>query len=131
MACFVKKNWTIKLKSYQNENLEKIYHILLLTCIFLIKCYWSCYNLLLSIDTLLVSSEIISTIFKMYEIRHQHCKFCDWIKISKRFINEYQGHCDVIQKLIHAEKWVLVTVRINLARNWKRALFRLTTDKNL
>ena len=50
---------------------------------------------------------------------------------QKYFMNEYQQHCDVIQKLNHMEKRVLATVRFNLAGNWKRALFRLTTDKNL
>ena len=33
---------------------------------------------------------------------------------EKHLINEYKEHCDVIQKLIHDEKWVLATVRTNL-----------------
>ena len=41
---------------------------------------------------------------------------------QKHFINEYQGHYDATQKLYHAEKWVLSTVRINFAQNWKRVL---------
>lgn len=48
----------------------------------------------------------------------------------KHFINEYQEQCDVIQKLIDAEKWVLRAVRINLARNWKRSLPK-PADKSL
>ena len=32
-------------------------------------------------------------------------------------LNEYHEHCDVAQKLFHAEKRVSVTVRINLVRN--------------
>ena len=36
---------------------------------------------------------------------------------QKYFIYEYQEHCDVIQKLIHVEKWVLATVRTNLVHN--------------
>ena len=28
---------------------------------------------------------------------------------QKHFINEYQEHCDVIEKLIHSVKWVLAT----------------------
>ena len=33
------------------------------------------------------------------------------LKDQQHFINEYQEHCDVIQKLIYVEKWVLATVR--------------------
>ena len=50
---------------------------------------------------------------------------------EKHLINEYKEHCYVIQKLIHDEKWVLATVRINLAQNCKRALFGLTTYKKV
>ena len=50
---------------------------------------------------------------------------------EKHLINEYKEHCDVIQKLIHDEKWVLATVITNLAQNCERALFRLTTDKKV
>ena len=39
-------------------------------------------------------------------------------------LNKYHEHCDVAQKLFHAEKRVSVTVRINLVRNRKRALFK-------
>ena len=51
------------------------------------------------------------------------------LEYQKHSIKEHQEDCDIIQKLHHAEKWVFAIVSINLARNWKWALFRLTTDK--
>ena len=35
---------------------------------------------------------------------------------QKHFINEYKEHCDIIKKLNHVEKWLVATVRINLAQ---------------
>ena len=57
----------------------------------------------------------MSAIFKMYKIQHQRDIFVG-LEDQKHFINEYQEYCDVIQKLLHAGKWMLATVRINLAR---------------
>ena len=54
----------------------------------------------------------------MYELQLQYDKYFHWIRKSKTFHEQkYQEHCDVIQKLNHAEKCVLATVRINLTRN--------------
>ena len=35
---------------------------------------------------------------------------------QKHFSNEYREYCDATQKLNHVEKWVLATVKINLAQ---------------
>ena len=52
-----------------------------------------------------------------YDQQYSKCtKYNIFIGLEDRkyLINEYQQHCDMIKKLIHAEKRVLGTVRINL-----------------
>ena len=53
----------------------------------------------------------------MYEMPHQHGNIFILLEGQKHFINDYQEHFNVIQKLNHTGKWVLATVRINLVRN--------------